>query len=685
MKKYVVLLVALAAMICGLNAAGVVLNRNMQTMSMLTLEKTNYQVDIQNQVAVVTVTEVFRNPDLLNYNPRLYFPLFEGASPTQLRWYQNNNWHTALIAGTPSNPQGGPSNLPQYFLDYIGGFPVVFDFDMNLAPTDSLVVELSYVQLLPYSFGEVSMALRNNYFPIGNYPIMEQNFEINLISDRAIQSFLTPGYNAQITQGEHQCSATYFVENTTANMDFYLQYSVTSDALALSAMSGMFEPPDELPDGFFTFIAEPDNEEAEYIPKVFTFIIDKSGSMSGNKMSQAKAAASYITNNLNTGDKFNLISFSSLVNSCWPSHQDFTPANQQTALSYIQGLYAGGSTNISGAFDLAVPQFATADTSAASIIIFFTDGQQTAGITNTNELINHVNSLMDMNETDIYLFNFGVGSDVNRPLLTNLALDNNGMATFLGNDELEQAISDFYDLIRYPVMLATTFTVDPPNAISEVYPNPLPNLYRGKQLIISGRYQNPQPINITFSGNIYTGPVQYPYSATLSASPAAGLEFLPKIWAKQKIESLLQQYYALPSYTAEAIALHDLIVQISIAYGVVCEFTSFTGGATENEEELETPPASDVILLGNYPNPFNPSTTIRFEVKSELRGAAFIKIFNSRGQLVKVLGVHVNRSGIYEIVWDGTDQNGRVVSNGVYFYTLSLDKYILTGKMTMLK
>ncbi|NJM17060.1 MAG: VWA domain-containing protein [Bacteroidales bacterium] len=115
---------------------------------------------------------------------------------------------------------------------------------------------------------------------------------------------------------------------------------------------------DGLGRGFFTFIVEPDpSESVDVINKVFTLIIDRSGSMLGDKMEQAKGASKFIAENLNPGDMFNIVSFSSNVTSFKPAHVEFTAGHLTEAIEYINSLTAEGSTNISGAFDVAIPHF----------------------------------------------------------------------------------------------------------------------------------------------------------------------------------------------------------------------------------------------------------------------------------------------------------------------------------------
>jgi Ca-activated chloride channel family protein len=686
MNKFL-LMVIVVLTYTALSATGLVLDRNASQLRLLNLASTTKSVDINNQIAVVTVTDVFRNTSSSSFNTRYYFPMQEGASPTKLTWCIHDVLYTANIAGNPQNPQGGPSNLPQYFTNYVGGYPVVFDFDEFLEPEETMIVELTYVQLLPYEYGNVTLDLKNDYQAIQTTALENQFFSISLVSDRPIESFITPGMNFSVNFNEHYITTSLSIDNQPANQDVHAVYSTTQDELAFTALSGVFDAPDELGDGFITFIAEPENNTSEYIEKVFTLIIDRSGSMYGDKMTQAREAARYIVNNLNEGDKFNLIDFDDAITSLWTSHQLYTVQTRQEALTYINTLSARGMTNISGAFGTAIPQFSNSNPNVANIIIFFTDGQATEGITETEALVSFINGLVVQHEVEVSIFNFGIGNDANAQLLMNLAVQNNGIATFLGNNELQSVITDFYDSIRYPVMLSPIITVTPANAITEIYPNPLPNVYQGHQLIVSGRYHQSQPVQITFSGSLYGETVAFPYNVDLSDSSSTQLNFLPKIWAKQKIESMIIQYYLLNPYSLAAISLREQIVQLSIAYGVVCEFTSFSGGEVSTEDEFQdiTPACQAISLLGNFPNPFNPSTAIRFELKEELKGPVFIKIYNIKGQLVRTLGLHVNHKGIYEIVWDGMDQTGNLVSSGSYFYTLIFDNYLLSGKMTMMK
>lgn len=88
-------------------------------------------------------------------------------------------------------------------------------------------------------------------------------------------------------------------------------------------------------------------------------------------------------------------------------------------------------------------------------------------------------------------------------------------------------------------------------------------------------------------------------------------------------------------------------------------------------------------LLGNYPNPFNPTTTIDFSLASESK--VTLEIYNSRGQKVKTLINSLQAAGLHSVVWNGTNDYNKSVSSGMYFYKFSADSKNLTKKMIMLK
>ncbi len=91
-------------------------------------------------------------------------------------------------------------------------------------------------------------------------------------------------------------------------------------------------------------------------------------------------------------------------------------------------------------------------------------------------------------------------------------------------------------------------------------------------------------------------------------------------------------------------------------------------------------------LKQNHPNPFNPSTTISYQIPDDAGSVRFtLNVYDIRGRMVRTLDRGMKGAGTYSVFWDGTDNNGRQVSSGVYFYRFVSSKYNATRKMIMLK
>jgi hypothetical protein len=104
-------------------------------------------------------------------------------------------------------------------------------------------------------------------------------------------------------------------------------------------------------------------------------------------------------------------------------------------------------------------------------------------------------------------------------------------------------------------------------------------------------------------------------------------------------------------------------------------------GVVANDDP--TPIAVVTALNGNYPNPFNPETTISYSVNS--KSPVVVEIYNTKGQKVKTLVNETKAAGNWTAKWNGTDDNNQKVSNGVYFYKMNAGKFTSSKKMILMK
>ncbi len=681
----------------------------------LPLISSSVDVRVDGQVAITRCTQVFENVNSDSVKVQYAFPMPLEASALSLKYNLHDQWYQASFAASEQDSLsggGGSGGLDYTLVQYLGENPLIYTPAETLFTDSLLTVELIYVELLEYKFGKVNYYYPNDYQIIADSipgVIDFQEMVFTLVSERTIDAVNLLSHTADSTQNDGKEAAVYFkVYEEKAGQDYHVQFSLSQDELGLFSYS-TFLPDSLVPDteggGFFLFVAEPDpSGNQEVIDKVFTLIIDRSGSMSGDKIVQARNAAKFIIQNLNLGDKFNIVDFSSGIMSFRQEHVPFNAENEAAALTYIDALNATGSTNISGAFGEAVPQFSAASQNTANIIIFFTDGRQTAGITDVNELITYVDNLVVQNEAPLNIFTFGIGSSTNEQLLTAIAAHNNGLADFLGNEELEEKITEFYLLIRNPVLINTEIFTDP-DLLSEIYPVQLPNLYKGQQMIFAGRYQEVAPFTVNLEGEAFGNPVNYQYSPELSDSSIEKYAFIPKIWAKKKIEKLLTDYY-LNSSTEQADSIKQDIIDVSLAYRVISPFTSFQGSIVSEKDDdwrnyyvdpggsgalvsimdpLEFDQGEDrpnqvLLLVENYPNPFARSTTISFKVADGIYEPAIIRIFDATGRLVGKYIINVEGAGEYELFWNPAE-SAPELPPGMYAFSISLHGEILSGRM----
>ena len=655
----------------------------------LPLLESRVVVEVENQVAMTTTNLLFVNDRPQPQQVVFGFPLQETASATGLRWYQHGIWTEAAFSPVPPDSTPGGGNIFPLLQQHLGETPLYFELTEPLQCDSSLIIQLMYVELLDYAYGQVQFSYPNNLNLIQNEPLILQSLELHLSSERTITSLeLLSGQAAEIQINPNYATLISEQYYLPATQDYLVAYSLSLDELGLFGFSSWL--PDSLvyddgPHGFFMFVAEPEPDSlVQVMDKVFTLIIDHSGSMAGSKMVQARAAASFIVEHLNEGDDFNVIGFDTYIYPFQNEHVPYNSVNEAEALAFIDDLDAYGWTNISGAFEVAIPQFDTVNDSTANIIVFFTDGMPTWGETGTEEILQIIEDLQNANESIVNIYTFGVGHDVNHQLLSLIAQHNRGLASFLEDEDLEEMITEFYLTIRNPVLLETSLSITPAVAF-ELFPDPLPNLYVGHQMLVVGRYNEALPVEISLAGNTFGQPVEYSYPLTLADSTLTRYQFLTKVWAKLKIEDLLVDYYALDPASPQAEELMEEIIALSLMWGVLTPFTGFTEPELVAEFEPEDQLPVRYELLGNYPNPFNPLTTIRIRINQPLQQLVEVRIYNILGELVRTLMLQVDGAGDYEVVWDGKLSGGEAAPSGMYIYLVDFGDALLAARMTLLR
>jgi Ca-activated chloride channel family protein len=350
----------------------------------------------------------------------------------------------------------------------------------------------------------------------------------------------------------------YEDSNVVADDDFELYYTVTPEDIGLNLLS--YKEAGE--DGFFMLLVAPSVEVDEVIAKDVILVLDTSGSMEGEKMAQAQEAARYVVGHLNEGDRFNIVPFSTGVRLY---QNDLVSAeNPGDYQSFIDRLEAIGGTNISQslleAANLVDPQRPTT-------IIFLTDGLATEGIVETPLLLDAVEQAMPANAR---LFVFGVGDDVDPDLLDALAENHRGTATYVRPYQaIDEEVGSFYAKVSSPVLADISLDFDG-IVVEQMYPDTLPDLFAGTQLVLTGRYREGGPADITLRGTVNGEPQTFTYADNLFRTQG-GDDFIPRLWATRAIGHLLREV----RLRGDNPELVQSVVNLSIRYGIITPYTSY--------------------------------------------------------------------------------------------------------------
>ena len=378
---------------------------------------------------------------------------------------------------------------------------------------------------------------------------------------------------------------TFNSRNEVPTSDFRLLYDVGDAAVGASTLSYRRDTSDE---GYFMLLVSPEIKRVSDQPlkKTVIFVVDRSGSMSGKKIEQAKGALTFVLNNLREGDLFNIVAYDSEVESFRPELQRYDDQTRQQALGFVEGIYAGGSTNIDGALKTALGQLQ--DDSRPNYVVFLTDGLPTAGETNEARIVDNARQ---RNSVRARVFSMGVGYDVNSRLLDKLARILMGKSEYVRpNEDIEAHVSRLYQRIGAPAMTEVSITIDvegfAPNrgsVVSRLYPKDAYDLFAGDQLVIVGRYKQSGAAKVTIRGHVDGQPQAFDFPATLTnESPDGTYAFVEKLWAMRRVGEIVDQI----DLQGKNQELVDELVALSTRHGILTPYTAFLADDTTNLHDL---------------------------------------------------------------------------------------------------
>jgi len=430
-----------------------------------------------------------------------------------------------------------------------------------IPPGEERKIELEYSQILPVENGLVHYIYPLSTERFSSRPLEDLVVRAQIESREPLKAVYSSRHEVSIDR-EDDYHALLGLEQSDVlpDRDFELFYTISSEKIGLNLLS--FK--EEGQDGFFLLLAAPDvkvNEE-EIVVKDIILVLDTSGSMQGEKMDQAKEAARYVLNHLNPLDRFAIVSFATTTRSFSPSLEPAAQADK--GKDFLDRLEAMGSTDINRAMIEAV---GLAEEVRPTTLIFLTDGLPTEGVTVTGAILDNVAREAPDN---VRIFSFGVGDDVDTDLLDQISLDHGGASTYVRpGEEIDEEVSAFYRKVKIPVL--SDLSLDWGDIIvDQVYPQRIPDLFAGSQLILLGRYREGGPAKITLKGMVNQEERSYTYE-DLSFRKEGGDDFIPRLWATRAVGYYLTQI----RLYGEKQEWIDSIVSLSTRYGIITPYTSF--------------------------------------------------------------------------------------------------------------
>lgn len=535
----------------------------------VTIDKHLVDVRVEAGAASTEITQVFRNPHRSVLEGVYLFPIPETASLTEFSMEMNGK----LVQGEVlerDQARGIYESIVRRsrdpgLLEYAG--KRLFRARVFPVPARGTVeVKLRYVEKLKRDGGVFEY----------RYPLKTQSFSRQRVGQVAVNvRFADRTRPRSVFSSSHEVAlggggdgpffASFEGKGVLADRDFMLYFAPGETGLGFALLS---ERPDPEESGYFMMNLAPTSEisDADILPKDVVFVVDTSGSMAENgKMEQARRSLIHGIQRLNAKDRFNVVAFSTEARPLGQDLRSVNAANVEASTLWVKKLRAAGGTNIHDALQQGLAKFDESE--RIKILVFLTDGLPTVGDTNAKRILA---ATAKRNAGKVRVFSYGVGYDVNTTLLDAVGEQNGGVSDYVTPEQnMELVLSRFYDKIAYPVMSDLKLVVDGID-VSELYPKRLPDLFRGGEVTVFGRYAGEGAHAVRLRGKLNGRDKEYVFEGSFAKKPT-GRDFVPVLWAKRKVGYL---WDAIQSNGQQA-ELRNEIIRLGKTFAIATPYTSF--------------------------------------------------------------------------------------------------------------
>lgn len=533
----------------------------------LAIKHQRVDIQLKNGTATVKVEQVFKNSVDRDLEAVFVFPLPDNASIADFAMYIGGKRVSGELVEKDKARQIYQDIVRRAkdpgLLEHLSGNL----FRVNVFPVPrngEQRIEISYSQTLEFDAGLYKFVYPLKTSEKASKTLEDFTVSARLVSAVPVKNIYSPSHNVGISRkGENEAVIGFEENKSVLDKDFVLYYGTSKKDFGLNLLAHRVKGQD----GFFMLMLAPSVQppKGEVIKRDVTFVFDTSGSMSGDKIKQAREALKQCVNRLNDGDRFNIVRFSTDVEKFSETFQDAGDKSRKAAAEFIEKIEARGGTDINAA--LAAALAVKSEESRPHVILFLTDGLPTVGATDVSDILKNVEKAISKGTR---IFVFGVGHDVNAHLLDRLAGQRGGVSQYVKPDEnIEVKISSLYDKISSPVLGQPVLEIGKIK-VKHMHPTQLPDLFAGNQLTVFGRYEGDGHVAIKLSGDVNGRKQEYVFEDTFPETNAEN-EFIPRLWATRRVGYLLDQI----RLNGENKEIKDEIVSLGKDHGIMTPYTSY--------------------------------------------------------------------------------------------------------------
>jgi Ca-activated chloride channel homolog len=542
------------------------------------------KVKIRDQVATTSVDQVFVNPNNMRLEGTYIFPLPDNAALSRMSmWIDGREVEGEML------PR---DQAVKIYTDIVRSLkdPAILEymgtrlFRMRVFPIEprgEKRIRIEYSETVSSDAGLCTYRYPLSTEKFSSRPLDEVVITVDLGTTIPLKTVFSPSHEVEVVKkSDFSAAVGYEKRNVLPTRDFFLYYSLSDREFGASAVT--FRRAGE--DGYFAFFVSPRQEvaAAAIVAKDVVFVIDTSGSMKEParkpwKIDQAKGALAFCIKSLNERDRFNVVSFATATRKFRETLQPATGEFVEEALAFVDGMKAGGGTNIQAALEDAL-SMQEVEGKRPLMIVFLTDGLPTVGdVQDAKELVALVKAGAGQQTR---LFAFGVGYDVNTHLLDRMALMNRGERMYVAPEEnIEVKVSGFYEKIASPVLSDVEIAFDGIETY-DLFPAPFPDLFKGSQLVVYGRYKGSGNKAVRLRGQVNARSAEFVYECSFAEKSSAHPQ-IPRLWATTRIGYLLDQLRLKgidPTSGRRTQGpekeLIDEVVRLATEFGVVTPYTA---------------------------------------------------------------------------------------------------------------